>query len=165
MSKKTEIGIKVGAALALAATSYFLYGTKEGNKQRARFRGWVLKAKGEVLEALEKLSHVDEATYNKLVDRVAGKYKKIQNVPTSEVIALADELKEQWVNIEKYMPTKRKTTAKRKPAKKAVKRKPAKKTAKRKPAKKKTAVKKTTKRKTTAKRKPAKRKTTAKRKK
>jgi hypothetical protein len=64
MAQKKENGVAVamglGALAALSAGAYFLYGTKEGAKKRVKIKGWMLKAKGEVLEKMEALKDVNE---------------------------------------------------------------------------------------------------------
>jgi flagellar basal body-associated protein FliL len=54
MSTNTKVGIGLGltAAAVTAAGAYFLYGSKQAPQNRKKVKGWVLKAKGEVLEAL-----------------------------------------------------------------------------------------------------------------
>jgi len=100
---KVGVGVGFGAAAALAAASYFLYGTKEGAKRRTQMRGWMMKAKGEVLDRMEKLTNIDEKKYRQLVEDVLKKYKKLNNVDPKEVKALADDLKKHWTRINRQM--------------------------------------------------------------
>ncbi|VAW19401.1 hypothetical protein MNBD_BACTEROID04-1013 [hydrothermal vent metagenome] len=114
--KKSSNGLGlVALAAATAAGVYFLYGSKNATKNRKNVKGWTLKAKGEVLEKMEKMKSIDEANYKRIVDTVAKKYKKLKTVNTKEAEALASELKKQWKEISKE--------AGKKPAKKAVKKK------------------------------------------
>jgi len=90
MTKKTTgtnvaIGAGVAAIAALAAAGYFLYGSKDGARNRKKVRGWMLKAKGEVLEGVEKMKDVTEEQYAMIVDKVASKYKAIKNIDPAEV--------------------------------------------------------------------------------
>lgn len=100
--KRISTGVAVGAgvaALAAAAAGvYFLYG-KEAPKRRKAVRGWMLKAKGEVLEQLEKLPEVSEQTYYGLVDAVAAKYAGLKNVDSAELGEMARELRGYWKGI------------------------------------------------------------------
>ena len=58
MSKTTKaIGLGVAALGAVAA--YFLTG-KHGAGNRARVKGWMLQVKGEVLDNLEDMKHVNK---------------------------------------------------------------------------------------------------------
>jgi hypothetical protein len=53
-ARKAEIGAGIAAGVAAAALgAYFLYGSKDAKKNRAKVKGWMLKARGEVLEQLE----------------------------------------------------------------------------------------------------------------
>jgi hypothetical protein len=119
----THIAAAAGFALAAAAAgAYFLYG-KDAPKRRAKVRGWMLKAKGEILEQIEKLSELDQETYYALVDAVSSKYSALKSVEAAEVAALVRELRSGWSSI------KRQVASPKKAAKKAVK-KVAKKAAK-----------------------------------
>lgn len=89
-----------GAAVAATAGAYYLYG-HSGVKHRRQIKGWMLKAKGEVLERAEKLKEVDAKAYHRLVDEVSKKYKKFKHVNTEDVVRLSRELKAHFANIEK----------------------------------------------------------------
>lgn len=106
----------LGIAAAAVAGAYFLYGSKEGAKRRAKIKGWTLKAKGEVLEKLESLKDVNEEAYNKVVDNVTDKYKKMKNVDVAELALLTQDLRRHWGNIRRQMGAGQKAAPKRKPA-------------------------------------------------
>jgi len=93
----------LGALAALSAGAYFLYGTKEGAKKRVKIKGWMLKAKGEVLEKMENLKEVNEDAYNKVVSTVMSKYEGLKNIDQGEVVSLVDDLKKHWKNIKKHI--------------------------------------------------------------
>ncbi|MBA3733003.1 hypothetical protein H0W91_01355 [Patescibacteria group bacterium] len=93
------VGVGLGMLAALSAGAYYLYGTKEGATRRVKIRGWMLKAKGEVLEKLETLKDVNEGTYNELIDRVMKKYQGLKNLDQEEVAILISDLKKHWKNI------------------------------------------------------------------
>jgi len=93
----------LGALAALSAGAYFLYGTKEGAKKRVKIKGWMLKAKGEVLEKMENLKEVNEDAYNKVVSTVMSKYEGLKNIDQGEVVSLMDDLKKHWKNIKKHI--------------------------------------------------------------
>jgi len=144
-------GVGLAALAAAAAGAYFLYGSKEGAKRRKKISGWMLKAKGEVLEQMEKVEHMNEKAYRQMVDTVAVKYKKLKHVDPAELQQMVKELKGHWKGIQKELVAaqkglqkkaapKRKSAPKRRaaPKKKAVaKRKPAKRSAKKRTAKRK----------------------------
>ena len=128
---KTGIGL-AAAAIATSAGAYFLYG-KDGDKNRKIIKGWMLKAKGEILQELEHMKNVDEKTYHELINTAASRYKILKNVNNKELFILAKELKDHWQHIKKASMAK----PKKKVAKKAAKKKPVKKVAKKKIAKRK----------------------------
>ncbi|MEK7568935.1 MAG: hypothetical protein AAB497_02380 [Patescibacteria group bacterium] len=118
-TKTTGTGAVVGAGLAaiaaFAAAGYFLYG-KDGAKNRKKVRGWMLKAKGEVLEGVEKLKDVTEEQYSAIVDKVSAKYAGVKNIDPAELEAMVRELRGHWKNIKKSI-----TPAPKKKAKKVTK--------------------------------------------
>lgn len=117
MEKNVEIASVVGIGLvALAAGAFFLYG-KEGAKRQKKVKGWMLKAKGEILEQLEDMKDFNQASYDRIVDEVGSRYKKIKNIDPQEVLALISELKGHWHSIQKQIagntPKKRKKSTKK----------------------------------------------------
>ncbi|MEI6057523.1 MAG: hypothetical protein WCQ60_00945 [bacterium] len=101
LGKKVALGAGLAAIAAAAAGTYFLYGAKNAAKNRKQVKAWSLKAKGEVLEKLEKMSDVNEEIYHKVVAQVADKYTKLKNIDASDVADFADELKGHWKSIAK----------------------------------------------------------------
>lgn len=97
----------VGAGMAAAAVgaalgSYLLTG-KRADKTKRVLKGWMLKAKGELLEQLEKAGDVGEEVYYKAVDQVAAKYSKMAGVTQKEVDDMATELKKQWKTVSRKL--------------------------------------------------------------
>lgn len=90
-------GAAIGAGLVAAAAigAYFLAG-KDGAKNRKAVRGWMLKAKGEVLEKLENLEVVSEEAYHKAVQEVTARYQNMKQVDPQEFAALMVEMKKYW---------------------------------------------------------------------
>ena len=109
------IGLGIGMLAALSAGAYYLYGTKEGSKKRLKIRGWMLKAKGEVMEKMESLKEVNEETYNALVENVMKKYQSVKSIDPAEVKDMVNDLKKHWKNIKRHLDTTSKPKAKRKP--------------------------------------------------
>lgn len=129
MAKKKETkdtkGLFAGAAIAgiaAAAAGYYFYGPR-GKQHRSVLKSWTLKAHADVMDQLHKLKEIDRTTFNKVVDDVAGKYKKARGVAASEVAAFAKEVKDQWGHIEKEFEkgAAKGKKAVKKTAKKAVK--------------------------------------------
>lgn len=117
--KNVEIAGAVGIGLAaLAAGAIFLYG-KDGAQRKKQIKGWMLKAKGEVLEKLETLEEFNEESYNKIIDEVATHYKQAKNIDPEEIAGMIAELKGHFQSIHKQLT--KKPAAKRKPAAKKAK--------------------------------------------
>src|SRR3990170_7547126 len=57
------VGAGLAAVAAAAAGTYFLYGSKKATKHRKEVKAWSLKARGEILEQLERLFHLHEKAF------------------------------------------------------------------------------------------------------
>ena len=108
------VGLGIGMLAALSAGAYYLYGTKEGAKRRLKIRGWMLKAKGEIMEKMESLKEVNEKNYNALVETVMKKYQGVKNIDPAEVKATVSDLKKHWKNIKRHIDAAGKPKSKRK---------------------------------------------------
>jgi hypothetical protein len=118
-AKKTMGGSGLPLAagvLAGIAGTYFLYG-KNATANRKKIKGWMIKAKGEAIEKIEKMKEMDEAAYHALIDGVIQKYSKIKGIEQTEIDELVKEMKKHWKSIIKDSAPK----AKKKPVKKVVK--------------------------------------------
>lgn len=123
VSKKGVVAGVTAALAAAAAGAYFLYGSKQAKANRENLKGWMLKAKGEVLEKMEKLQSVSESEYKDVVDQVLKRYAKVSAVSNAEINKLARELKAHWNNIERtaLKDGKQKRSVSKKTAKKTTK--------------------------------------------
>lgn len=103
----TAAGITVGVA-AVGAIAYLLFGP-DGKKNQKIVKGWAVKMKGEIMEELEKMEEISGPVYEKIVDKVGEKYKKIKNLDLEDVTKEIDSFKKNWKNIEKKSkaPTKK----------------------------------------------------------
>ncbi|MSU54345.1 MAG: hypothetical protein EXS48_00695 [Candidatus Staskawiczbacteria bacterium] len=107
MAKKNNLGkeVLIGAGLvavaAAAAGAYFLYGSKNAKQNRKQVKAWTLKAKGEVLEKLEKLKDINEDIYQKVVNEVSKKYQAVKSIDKKDVLEFAKELHSHWKSISK----------------------------------------------------------------
>lgn len=133
-AQKVGLGIGLTAAAVSAAGAYFLYGSKNASKNRKKVKGWALKAKGEILESLEKAESITEEEFKDLVESALGAYGTLKNATTGEVRDFRREMTEHWDKLQKNKTVRKiiapKKTAPKKAAKKAAK-KTTKKTAKR----------------------------------
>ncbi|MAZ56169.1 hypothetical protein CL653_00020 [bacterium] len=138
LSASTKVGIGVGltATAVAAAGAYFLYGTKEAKSNRKKVKSWMLKAKAEVLETLEKAEEITEDEYKDLIASVSKGYSKLKDASKVDVRDFQKEMVDHWKEISKAAKPVKKKVAKqtvKKPVKKATsKKKPARKTTKKK---------------------------------
>lgn len=107
----------IAGLTAAAVGTYYLYGSKNAPKNRAQVKGWMLKAKGEVLEKLEGVQDISESAYASAVDAVAKKYHAIKSVDAVELASFISDMKKHWSGIKKSA-VKKKKPAKKSSAKK-----------------------------------------------
>jgi len=99
----------VAGAVAGIAGMYFLHGQGKAPKaNRQKVKGWILKAKGEVLEQLEKAQEMDEKAYHEVVDSVMAKYNQLDDSDKAAIEALGKDLKKHWKGIVKDLSPKKK---------------------------------------------------------
>lgn len=98
LSSSQKLGLSVGltAAAVAAAGAYFLYGSDEAANNRKKVKGWALKAKGEVLEALEGAEHMTEEQFGAVVEKVLATYNKARTLSKSDVKSFKAEMMESW---------------------------------------------------------------------
>jgi len=101
--KSSHKGLGAMALLAAAAGAYMLYGSKDAAKNKKAIKGWMLKAKGDILEKLEQMKDIDEAKYHKVVDDITKKYAPLAQVSKTELQELIKETKGHWKNIKKHV--------------------------------------------------------------
>lgn len=146
-SEKVGIGVGITAAAVAAAGAYFLGVSPNAKKNRAKVKSWTLKAKAEVLEALEQAENMTRDEYEALVETVAKSYATLKDASKADITNFRKEMKEHWPKIEKegkqMIKTVEKTVKKmtKKPAKKVAKKAPKKAAKKAKKTTKKTAKK------------------------
>lgn len=103
--KKEGMGVAgalvVGVAAAAIAGGYYLFGAKNAKQNRKKIEAWAVKAKGEVLEKLEKAKELSQDEYDKIVDAVSDKYSKLKDIGEEKANGLRKELKSHWKDIKK----------------------------------------------------------------
>lgn len=120
MANKGMIAGGVGlaaASVAALAGGYLLYGAKDAAKNRKKVKGWMLKAKGEILEKIEGMQEVTEDKYHDVVEMVSKKYSGLKNVDAADLTALINDAKKHWKVMHKSLTG----SPKKKPTKKASK--------------------------------------------
>lgn len=133
--QKVGFGLGLTATAVTAVGAYFLYGSKNAAKNRKKVKSWMLKAKAEVLEGLERAQEMSKEEYEELVNAIGATYADLQDASKKEIKEFKDEMKEHWKTIEKFAkhPKKAAKTASKKSGGKTSKKtakKAAKKTAK-----------------------------------
>jgi hypothetical protein len=107
----------IAGVTAAAIGAYYLYGHKDAEKNRAKVKGWMLKAKGEVLEELEKAQEVTESAYMSAVDTVTKKYNDLKSIDAAELASFMAEMKAHWNGIKKTMENRGKNIKRSAPKK------------------------------------------------
>lgn len=153
-AQKLGIGVGLTTAAVAAAGAYFLYGSKDAASTRKNVKSGILRAKAEVLEALEDAQEITEKDFHELVDGVVKTYSTVKSLSNKDLKEFKTEMVDNWgelveSGVAKVMTVEQiaKKVAKRKattPAKKsAAKKTSAKKVVKKAPVKKKPVAKKT----------------------
>jgi len=116
----TAVGAAAAAALA-AAGAYWFYGAKDAAKHRKSARSWMLRARAEVMEAVEgavkSAGEIDKEAYMDIVEGVLARYSKLAGVSAVEMQQVTRDMKEVWQHMQKA----HKGASPKKIAKKAVK--------------------------------------------
>jgi gas vesicle protein len=102
MGKKVVGAGLVSIAAVGAAVAAFFYG-KDGAKKRKKLKGWMVKAKGEVLDKLENSKTMSEERYHDLVESVTKKYTRVSKATAPERKRLEKDLKTAWKKIAKEL--------------------------------------------------------------
>ncbi|OGG85732.1 hypothetical protein A2392_02995 [Candidatus Kaiserbacteria bacterium RIFOXYB1_FULL_46_14] len=124
--EKVGIGVALTTAAVAAAGAYFLYSSPNAAKNRKKVKGWMLKAKGEMLEVLEKAGKMTAEEYQQALDAVAAGYSHLQNASKADIAEFKKEMMSNWQKIAKQAAPAKKAAKKAvkkvvKEAKKAVK--------------------------------------------
>ncbi len=95
-AQKIGIGVGLTPAAVAAVGAYFLYGSKDAATNRKKVKSWALKAKGEVLEVLEKADKITEEEFKALVAKVATAYGKSKKLSERELSEFRKEMGGHW---------------------------------------------------------------------
>ncbi|HEV7449483.1 MAG TPA: hypothetical protein VGP13_03015 [Candidatus Paceibacterota bacterium] len=118
-TKITAVAGVAAAAAAAAAGAYWLYGAKDAAKHRKLAKSWMLKARAEVLEGVEKLQDIDKEKYLAIVDDVMSRYGKTGG---AEAKKLMQDLRSGWMYMQAQKgPAVRRAKAVKKSVKKTAK--------------------------------------------
>lgn len=95
-AQKLGVGVGLTAAAVAAAGAYFLYGSEHAEQNRKRVKGWALKAKGDVLDALENAEHMTEEQFQAVVAQVLDTYDKARSLSKKEMSDFKKEMQLNW---------------------------------------------------------------------
>jgi GTP1/Obg family GTP-binding protein len=109
--RTAAVGLGVVSAAVAAAGAYWLYGAKNAAKHRKLAQSWMLKARAEVMDSVEKIKDLNKATYDAAVDKVMEKYHKLHK-NSAEVRIVEKELKAAWTHIHAAVKPATKATKK-----------------------------------------------------
>lgn len=98
-AQKLGVGVGLTAAAVAAAGAYFLYGSENAEANRKRVKSWALKAKGEVLEALESAEHMTEEQFKLIVSSVVDTYHKANSLSKREMSEFKKEMHDNWEDL------------------------------------------------------------------
>ncbi len=101
-STATNVGIGAGvaAAAAAAAAAYWLYGAKHSAQHRRMAKSWMLKARSEVLDAVEKIQDIDKEKYMRIVENVLESYSKKAGTTPAEIAQMMRDFKSAWAHMQ-----------------------------------------------------------------
>ena len=88
-----EIGAGLVAAGAVAAASYYFYGSKRAKQHRKIAAKWANDMKKEVVRKAEQLEKLNPKDFAKVVDTVAGTYRGVRSINAADLKRAANELK------------------------------------------------------------------------
>jgi len=110
--QKWGIGVGLTAAAAAAVGGYFLYGSKDAAANRKKVKSWMLKAKADVLEALEHAKEMTREEYEELVNTIGEAYADVQNATKKDIKEFKEEMRSHWDTIEQHAKPIKKSTKK-----------------------------------------------------
>lgn len=100
---KNNTGKAVGVAAGMAAVgvaAYLLFGP-EGKKNKKLIKSWAVKMKADILEKIENLEEVTSPVYEKIVDEVGNRYKKLKNINLEDLEKEIATFKKNWKDMER----------------------------------------------------------------
>lgn len=108
---KTVVAVGVVGVAAAAVGAYWFYGSKNSAKHRKAVGSWMLKARAEVMEAVEKVGDVNKETYLRIVDNVMQKYVGLRHT-ASDIAAITKEIKSAWSHVQAAVSSTKKVAKK-----------------------------------------------------
>jgi len=84
-----------GAAATALVGGYYLYG-RNGAQHRKQVERWLLEAKADILERMQKTQDVTEDQYRRIVDEVLSRYQSAKGVTEERAAEAASSFKHKW---------------------------------------------------------------------
>lgn len=98
-AQKLGIGVGLTTAAVAAAGAYFLYGSKDAPENRKKVKSGILRAKAEILEALENAQEITEEEFHDLVNTVVDSYSKVQSLSKKDLADFKKEMLANWEDL------------------------------------------------------------------
>jgi hypothetical protein len=94
------VGAGLAAVAAAGAAAYWLYGAKHSAQHRKMAKSWMLKARAEVLDAVEKLNEIDKAQYLALAQRALTTYGSQAGASAAEMSRMMKDFRSAWAHMQ-----------------------------------------------------------------
>jgi|GEM_PF-4680618 len=114
-STKTTLGA-AGATLAAAAAAYYLYGSKNAEKNRAQLKSWAEKAEREIVREAKRFKNkaLTDTNLNAIITGVARQYEATRDLDADDVREFIATMKERWQEARGVMKGKQRKVSTRK---------------------------------------------------
>jgi len=109
------LGLGIAAAAAAAGGAYWLYGAKHSAKHRKMAKSWMLKARAEVMDAVEKLDDIDKEKYMQIAEGVIKSYTN-KGASADEIASMMKDFKAAWRHMQGPKKTVKKVAKRAKKA-------------------------------------------------
>lgn len=84
-----------GVATTVLIGGIYLYG-RDGTRHRDQVERWVLKAKAEILERVQKTQDMTEEQFHTVVDEVLNRYADMKEVGAERAAEVSSDFKKKW---------------------------------------------------------------------
>ncbi|MEK7604527.1 MAG: hypothetical protein AAB442_01910 [Patescibacteria group bacterium] len=109
MATHTGLKVKTGVALGLAAAAaagYYFYGSDKAKQHRKIATRWAADMKDDVMSKAAQLKEMSAKDFATIVDTVSATYAGARAIDASDLKRAAQELKDNWKEVQKELVTK-----------------------------------------------------------
>lgn len=92
-------GLVAAGALAAAIGGVYLISRPKKQTATQKAQAWILRAKADVMDELQKIPHVTRKAYVGIVAAVLKRYATMKDISKSELSGLKKDLEEQWESV------------------------------------------------------------------